>query len=137
MTAKICLACNRPIKGRTDKKFCNDSCRNNYNNRLNSDTTPLMRNINNILRKNRRILMELLSGTDKQATVLEKEKLAEKGFHFEFFTERFENDRNEVYYYSYDYGYRFLDEEKYMVVKDNRKKFTAAKKQPSIPTSMF
>src|SRR6059036_2201179 len=106
MTVRNCLACNRSIKGRTDKKFCDDSCRNNYNNRLNSDASPLIRNINNILRKNRRILEELLSGMEKPVTVIDKQKLIEKGFHFEYFTEQFTNDRNEKYFYCYDYGYR-------------------------------
>jgi len=130
MTAKNCLACDRPIKGRTDKKFCDDSCRNNYNNRLNSDASPLIRNINNILRKNRRILEELLSGMEKPVTVIDKQKLIEKGFHFEYFTEQFTNDRNEKYFYCYDYGYRRLEDEKYMAVKDTRKKtFPKEKKQ--------
>ncbi|HUP14045.1 MAG TPA: hypothetical protein VM187_17615, partial [Niastella sp.] len=111
MTAKNCLACKRPIKGRTDKKFCDDSCRNNYNNRLNSDITPLMRNINNILRKNRRIIEELLAHLDKKVLVIDRQKLVEKGFHFDYCTEH-----TEQYYYCYDYGYRALDKEKVLAV---------------------
>jgi hypothetical protein len=122
MTVKNCLACERPIKGRTDKKFCDDSCRNNYNNRLNSDASPLIRNINNILRKNRRILEELLSGLEKQVLVIEKQKLVEKGFQFEYFTEHYSTKENEQYYYCYDYGYRPLQDEKLLAVKDTRKK---------------
>ena len=30
--SKVCLACGKPLKGRIDKKFCDDYCRNNYNN---------------------------------------------------------------------------------------------------------
>jgi hypothetical protein len=122
MTAKICLACNRPIKGRSDKKFCDDSCRNNYNNRLNSDITPLMRNINNILRKNRRILEEAIAGSAKSVVVIDKQKLLEMGFRFEYFTEQYTTERSEKYVYCYDYGYRRLDDGKFMVVKDTRKK---------------
>lgn len=129
MTAKNCLACERPIKGRTDKKFCDDSCRNNYNNRLNSDETPLVRNINNVLRKNRRVLKELLSGMEKKVLVIDKLKLVEKGYHFEYCTEHYITKENEQYYYCYDYGYRPLDEEKLMVVKDTRKKTSKEKKQ--------
>ena len=57
---KLCLNCNKPVKGRTDKKFCDDYCRNNYNNQLKSNTINLVRNINNALGKNRRILENLL-----------------------------------------------------------------------------
>jgi predicted nucleic acid-binding Zn ribbon protein len=130
MTVKNCLACERPIKGRTDKKFCDDSCRNNYNNRLNSDTTPLMRNINNILRKNRRILDELLLRQEKKVLIIDRHKLAEKGYQFDYFTEHYTTKENEQYYYCYDYGYRIIDNEKVMVVKDTRKKvFPWEKKQ--------
>jgi hypothetical protein len=47
----------RKIVGREDKKFCSDGCRNN--NKINKDSTNFMRNINNKLRKNYRILSEL------------------------------------------------------------------------------
>ena len=29
---KKCLSCGKLLKGRVDKKFCDDYCRNNYNN---------------------------------------------------------------------------------------------------------
>jgi hypothetical protein len=123
MTVKNCLACERPIKGRTDKKFCDDSCRNNYNNRLYSYSIPIVRNINNILRKNRRILEELLAGLDKKVLVIERKKLVEKGFQFEYFTEHFLPDKKEQYYYCYDYGYRSLDGDRVLVVMDTRKQY--------------
>ena len=129
MTAKNCLDCERPIKGRADKKFCDDTCRNNYNNRLNfDDNTPLVRNINNILRKNRRALKELLSGMEKKVLVIDKIKLVEKGYQFEYCTEHYTTKENEQYYYCYDYGYRPLDDEKLMVVKDTRKKTKESKR---------
>lgn len=31
-TIKKCLWCEKVINGRSDKKYCDDSCRNNYNN---------------------------------------------------------------------------------------------------------
>jgi hypothetical protein len=130
MTAKNCLACKRPIKGRTDKKFCDDSCRNNYNNRLNSDITPLMRNINNILRKNRRIIEELLAHLDKKTLVIDRQKLVERGFHFGYCTEH-----TESYSYCYEYGYRALDSEKILAVKDTRKKALAWEKKQRLVRS--
>jgi hypothetical protein len=129
MTAKNCLACERPIKGRTDKKFCDDSCRNNYNNRLYSYSIPVVRNINNILRKNRKILENLLSGLEKKVKVVERRKLAEKGFQFEYFTQYFTTKENDQYYYCYEYGYKSIDSEKVLAVKDTRKKHFANEKK--------
>jgi hypothetical protein len=137
MTVKNCLACERPIKGRTDKKFCDDSCRNNYNNRLNSDASPLVRNINNILRKNRRILEELLSGMEKKVLVIDKMKLVEKGYQFEYCTEHYTTEKNEQYYYCYDYGYRPLEDEKLMAVKDTRKKTFPKEKKGELVKSTY
>ena len=53
---RFCSDCGEKLVGRADKKFCNDQCRNNFNNKVNSDTNSVMRNINNVLRKNRRIM---------------------------------------------------------------------------------
>ena len=78
-----CLECGEKIIGRSDKKFCNDACRNAYNNKQNKDSTNLMRNINNKLRKNYRILTEVnIDGKTKVA----KSKLDSLGFDFDYFS---------------------------------------------------
>jgi predicted nucleic acid-binding Zn ribbon protein len=56
---KTCLECGTKIIGRADKKFCSDQCRVAYNNKLNRDETAYVNNVMNLLRKNRRILLEL------------------------------------------------------------------------------
>ena len=55
---KTCLACGKPLKGGIDKKFCDDYCRNNYNNlqKAKGSHSSYVRNINNTLLKNRKIL---------------------------------------------------------------------------------
>ena len=64
---KNCLLCNKPVKGRTDKKFCDDYCRNIYNNQLKAPENNLVRNINHALGKNRRILEGLIVDGDEMA----------------------------------------------------------------------
>ena len=59
MEKRECLECKEPVKGRVDKKFCSDYCRNAYNNNVNKDSKNLIRNINNRLRKNYKILSDL------------------------------------------------------------------------------
>jgi len=111
---KKCLECNERIKGRADKKFCSDACRNSYNNALNKDTVNLIRNINNRLRKNYRIL-ETLNTRDKTKTT--KEKLISMGFNFNYFTSIYTTKAGSVYYYLYDQGYLLLDNDFYLLVK--------------------
>ena len=111
---KVCLECGEKIVGREDKKFCSDGCRNAYNNKINKDSTNYMRNINNKLRKNYRILSDLNTEGKSKTT---KTKLLSKGFDFDFFTNILNTGTGNTYYFVYDQGYRFLDIDFYMLVK--------------------
>ncbi len=114
--SRLCIACNKPVKGRTDKKFCDDYCRNNYNNQLKADINNLVRNINNALGKNRRIL-ESLIGEGEEMAKTTKEKLIEKGFQFKFITHIYTNKKGSTYFFCYDHGYLPLDNDWYLIVK--------------------
>ena len=119
MEKKVCLDCGEPVKGRSDKKFCNDICRNSYNNKVNSDTTNYVRNVNNILRKNRRILEENLKG---ETTTILKQKLSDKGFNFKYYTNNIITKNNHSYIYCYEFGYLLLDKEMVLIVKRKESK---------------
>ncbi|MBP6424788.1 MAG: hypothetical protein KA278_03605 [Flavobacterium sp.] len=111
---KTCLECGEKIVGREDKKFCSDGCRNTYNNKINKDSTNFMRNINNKLRKNYRILSEINTEGKSKTT---RAKLLSKGFDFEFFTNILETKTGNTYFFVYDQGYRALEDDFYMLVK--------------------
>lgn len=110
---KTCLDCGETLIGRADKKFCNDQCRNNYNNRQNSDTSTQMRNINNILRKNRRILAALIP---EDKITVHKDKLSAQGFNFNYITHLYITQKGSTYRFVYEYGYLELDKDFYMLV---------------------
>jgi uncharacterized protein YjdB len=112
---KQCLFCSNKITGRTDKKFCNDYCRNAYNNQLKSANSPAVRNINNTLIKNRRIL-ETMLGEEKMIKQL-KEKLLTQGFNFKYFTHNYTNQKGNIYYFCYEYGYLPLEHDWFLIVK--------------------
>lgn len=110
-----CLECGEKIIGRSDKKFCNDACRNAYNNKQNKDSTNLMRNINNKLRKNYRILTEVnIDGKTK----VSKSKLDSLGFDFDYFTNIKVYKNGSEYKFIYDYGYKLLEEDFILIVKN-------------------
>jgi len=111
---KNCLECGEKIVGREDKKFCSDGCRNAYNNKMNKDSTNLMRNINNKLRKNYRILADLNPEGKSKTT---RSKLLGKGFDFEFFTSIYTTKTGNVYYFLYDQGYMAIENEGFVLVK--------------------
>lgn len=113
---KLCLHCEKPLKGRADKRFCNDYCRNNYNNQLNSDENNLVRNINNILRKNRRLLKQHL-GEVEETVKVSRDKLSLEGFNFNHFTHVYQTQKQQTYYFVYEYGYLPLADDKILIVK--------------------
>jgi predicted nucleic acid-binding Zn ribbon protein len=110
---KVCLECGEKIIGRADKKFCSDQCRVAYNNKLNRDETNYMNNVMNLLRKNRRILMEL-NTTGK--TRVSRETLAKKGFDFTYFTSQYKTKENAVYNYCFEQGYLPIENNWYLLV---------------------
>jgi len=117
---KKCPECGDFIIGRADKRFCSDQCRNSYNNRLNSDSSNLVRNINNILRKNRRILQKLNKQSGK--TMVTKDTLLTNGFNFTYHTHTYKTKKGDTYKFCYEQGFLFLeDKDLYLLVenKDN------------------
>jgi len=122
ITQKKCPECGDVIVGRADKKFCSDQCRNTYNNRLNSDASNTVRNINNILRKNRRILQ----GFNKQSgkSMVTKEALLTNGFNFTYHTHTYTTKKGDMYYFCYEQGYLFLpDKNLYLLVANKDKEY--------------
>lgn len=75
-------------------------CRNSHHNKFNGYKNALIRHVNNKLRKNRKILLELLK-SDKSE--LSKEELSITGYDWQYFTEE-EKLKTGVHRYCYDYG---------------------------------
>jgi len=110
---KKCRECGSLIIGRIDKRFCSDQCRNTFNNRLNSDVTRYVRNINNTLRRNRRILMAL---NTEGRTKIPRDKLLAEGFDFSHLTSVYVGKDGLKYFYCYEQGYLPIEEDRFLLV---------------------
>lgn len=119
MGEKLCLECSKPVNGRSDKKFCDDGCRNTFNNRVNNEANDVVKTINSILRKNRRILQNLMPKEEKM-TVSEK-TLKVLGFNFEYYTHNYQTRNGTIYTFCYEYGYLPISEGVLMLVKRQAK----------------
>ncbi|HMK04964.1 MAG TPA: hypothetical protein VK489_12260 [Ferruginibacter sp.] len=113
---KTCLLCDKELKGRSDKKFCDDYCRAAYNNELKSVCNNHIRNVNNALVKNRRVLESLLPESRSTAKAT-REKLIEKGFQFKYHTHLYNTKNGTSYFYCYEYGYLPLENNWFLIVK--------------------
>ncbi len=122
---KFCQTCNRQIRGRSDKRFCNDSCRNSYHNQLNGSSNNYIRQINHLLQKNRRILAALIPNKAQKVKITQK-TLLERGYSFQYYTHERVNKRGRSYRFCYEYGYQQMGEDVLMIVY-----------QPSDETTIF
>lgn len=111
---KLCRECGVRISGRVDKKFCSDQCRVTHNNKLNSDETNYIRNVNNILRRNRRILRDLRSSGEETVA---RERMSERGFDFNHYTSTVVTQDGKLCHYCYELGYLATDNVCLLVVK--------------------
>ncbi len=110
---RFCLDCGEKLVGRIDKKFCSDQCRNQYNNHINRADNKLVRQINQVLHKNRRILKEL--NPDGKVR-LHRKRLASKGFNFNYHTHIYTTKTGNQYFFCYEYGYLALENDYYALV---------------------
>lgn len=119
---KTCLACGKPLKGRIDKKFCDDYCRNNYNNRqkASSSRSKDVRNITNALLKNRKIMETLLPPHEETAKA-SRDELLRLGFHFKYFTHYYTTRTGQIYYYCFEYGYLPIGNNWHLIVRQKER----------------
>ncbi len=116
METRSCRQCEKPLKGRSDQKFCDDYCRNAFNNRQNADANNYVRNVNNTLRRNRRILESVIKEGEEMAKV-PRQKLLAAGFDFSFHTHTYQNKKGQQYSFVYEFGWLPLEEGWCLIVK--------------------
>ncbi len=116
---KFCLFCNKQIKGRSDKKYCNDGCRSAYHNCKELNLTSYVKYINKELYKNRKILSDLFENTYTEK-IFNVDHLIFRGYNFMFFTHQSKYDEYLINYFCYDYGYRFQDAIEIYILKEER-----------------
>ncbi len=97
---RTCKECGEQIRGRSDKLFCSDQCRTHWHNIRNRDKNLTVRNINNTLRRNRRILQSLHAAKKKPS----RSFMIGLGFQFDHFT-GIQNTPDHSIYLCYDYGF--------------------------------
>ena len=111
---RICPECNRPVRGRMDKKFCSSQCRVAFNNRQNKDATEIIKQVNGILKRNRKILQKL---NPHGKAKVHHDQLVTAGFKFSYFTNSYTTKKGNIYRFVYEYGYLKLADNMYALVK--------------------
>lgn len=110
-----CRQCGETLKGRRDKKFCDDQCRSQFNNLANSENSAAMRGINSILKRNRKILSLFLQNNTRCSVSLQK--LIAAGLHTDFVTHLVPARNGSTYRFCYEFGYQIVKGEEARLVK--------------------
>jgi len=120
---KECRNCGeRIIFGRTDKKFCTDVCRIDYNNKVKiqrrGDHPEFVKKITRILTNNHQILRKLNA---HGKTIVSEQYLIDLGFNFNYQTSYQTTKKGDVYHFCFDQGYlKIKDSQVLLVVQQNQ-----------------
>lgn len=111
-TAKTCELCKKPLHGRIDQRFCNDTCRNNYNRykRQYEKIAPHQNaaEIFKIIKTNYEILKKGIPGQipEYDAMICDTKEFIASGINTKFYTNSFRNNQQE-WFCIFDYCYTF------------------------------
>lgn len=120
-TKKTCLFCGTMFYGRSDKRYCDDNCRNRYHyqtRKKERNNKSVVKSINDILSFNREILYSL---NRKRSAVVKKQRLVEKRFDFELITACYKTKKGVEYRVVYDYAYKFINEDDVLLFRYSKK----------------
>jgi predicted nucleic acid-binding Zn ribbon protein len=121
MKSKVCQLCGDSLKGRTDKRFCDDNCRASYHNQKKKLNNLAIRKVNAVLLQNRYILSCLMQhpmSVDQQEAI-SVNRLLDMGYNFNFFTHYYKNSQGHLCQFCYDYGIVFVAKDAFVLLKNN------------------
>ena len=101
-----CLECGEPLYGRTDKRFCNTSCRSKYHGQIRRWHNTLYSNTLEALEQNHAILEHM---SRLHLTGCSLSELSEMGFKPDFVTHRVEKKGKHLEYRCFDFIYNMSD----------------------------
>ena len=111
---RCCIFCGRELTGRSDKKFCDDNCRNNHSYKQNKYNNDVINKINKSLLYNRNILKSI---TKSRRKIVKKQILVNNKFNFDMMTGVRRTQKQQEYKLVYDYAYRYINDEDVLIIK--------------------
>ena len=118
---KKCIYCTAEFVGRSDKRFCSQSCKNNHNHSQRAATRSAVREIDTYLHRNREILQMLFEGTKETKIEVDRLVLVRAGFRFNYCTGVYVNKEGKMYYYVYDFAWMEFSSQVIMLIKKTMK----------------
>ena len=121
---RICeySGCGKELFGRSDKKYCNDECRNRANSTKRKkefwSEDKHIYEITRDLRRNRSIMKSTGAFLD-ETKIVTKGWMLDKGYNFEYYTNILHTKKGD-YYFCYEFGHMILEDGKVLIVMTDR-----------------
>ena len=116
---KTCKICKTQLKGRADKLFCSSDCKNYYHVNLRRSTKTVANSIDEILHRNRSILLEILGKNAMQKKV-NRITLSRKKFNYKYLTHFNINSKGKMYHFLYDIAWMEFSDDEILIVKKRK-----------------
>ncbi|WP_142783758.1 LIM domain-containing protein [Changchengzhania lutea] len=114
-----CKICSKTLIGRKDKLFCSVKCKNYYHVNLRKATDIVVKELDNILHRNRSILLEIMGKRKVQCTV-ERMVLEKNHFVFKYHTHLHTNSKGKIYHYVYDFAWMEFSNDDILIVRKTK-----------------
>ena len=118
MLNKNCKVCKAPLSGRTNKVFCGLKCKNYYHKNLRYASFKAAIRINEYLKRNHGILLEVLGKKITQVKVY-RNLLEDKKFRFKYHTHTHVNSKGKTMHYVYNLGWMDFSDDEVLIVRKN------------------
>ncbi|MCC6815964.1 MAG: hypothetical protein IT267_06095 [Saprospiraceae bacterium] len=109
-----CKLCKSLFTGRSDKKYCSLVCKNDYNFKLRKTTLQAVSLTDNILHRNRSILLEIM-GKSTLSMKIRREYLDAKKFNPQYVTQYHLNSQNKMVNYVYDFSWILFSDQEILI----------------------
>ncbi|MEX2484790.1 MAG: hypothetical protein WED10_09525 [Brumimicrobium sp.] len=117
MKTKECNYCGSEFKGRANKKFCSNSCKNSFHNEEYRTTNSAIFKLDKKLHKNRAVLKDMYQVY--RSSPIPLSILQARGFELKYHTHNFNAPSGEKYTMVYDYGYKMSYDDQVQIAELN------------------
>jgi len=115
-----CVICNNQLIGRSDKRFCDITCKNKYHSEVRRSMKTIQSETIKILTKNFVILSGIM-GQSKNAAIIDKLALERLGFKFDYVSDA-KSKGGIIHFGLFHFTYRFIHNKRILVTIDRERK---------------
>jgi hypothetical protein len=109
-----CKLCKKSFTGRAGKIFCSLSCKASYHQKLTLVTDVATRDIDKILHRNRKTLLEIM-GKASTCKKVDRSLLDNKKFNWHFITHTHINSQGKNVNFVYDFSYIIFSDQEVLI----------------------